>query len=180
MTEIPLSTHYTLWNLALRFLSEMWAPPPEGDTVMFQARRNSVGSEVCKVCLVGRTERGRQGRGEEAECVWERKNTKQKVRRDNWVGGHETEMYSERVCVCDCVCVYLRITYEILHKHRCQQVHSSSNMKWCIGICVCVCMHFSVCFCVPKDNTVPSLPNCFLQSSTNEESHRHRGNQGQA
>lgn len=58
-------------------------PPPEGDTVVFEAHRSSVGSEVCEVCLVGRTERGRQRRGVEAECVWERKNTKQKVRRDN-------------------------------------------------------------------------------------------------
>lgn len=43
----------------------------------------NLGSDVCKVCLVGRTGRRRQSRGEEAECVWERKNTKQKVRRDN-------------------------------------------------------------------------------------------------
>lgn len=44
------------------------------------------------------------------------------------------------------VCVYLRIMYEILHKRRCQQVHSSTNTKWCIGICVCACV--STCVCV--------------------------------
>lgn len=52
---------------------EVWEVPPEGDTVAVHILRKSVGRKVCKVCLVGRTERGRQRQGEEAECVWERK-----------------------------------------------------------------------------------------------------------
>lgn len=97
------------------------------------------------------------------------KNTKQKVRRDNWVGGHETEKYSNRMFVCLCV------WWEILHKRRCQQVHPSTNTKLCIGIYVYVCAFI----CVPKNNTASSLP-FFLQSITNEEPHHHGGIQGQA
>ena len=49
--------------------------PLQGDTVMFQAHRNTVGSKVCKVCLVGRTERGRQETGGRGRmCVGEKKH----------------------------------------------------------------------------------------------------------
>lgn len=129
--------------------------PPEGNTVAFWVHRNSVGSKVCEVCLVGRTERARQRRGEEAECVWERKNTKQKVRRDNWVGGHETEMYSEGVCVCLCVWTW----------GLCMRSCISSGVSRCVKALIrsralaSVCAHVYACaFVCLKTIPLPHYP----------------------
>lgn len=58
-----------------QFPSNVHSLPPEGNTVVFEDHRNSVGSEVCEVCLVGRTERGRQRRrGRGRMCVGENKH----------------------------------------------------------------------------------------------------------
>lgn len=58
-----------------QFNANVHALPPEGNTVVFEDHRNSVGSEVCEVCLVGRTERGRQRRrGRGRMCVGENKH----------------------------------------------------------------------------------------------------------
>lgn len=83
------------------------------------------------------------------------KNTKQKVRRDNWVGGHETEMYSEGVCACLCVWTW----------GLCMRSCISSGVSRCVKALIrsralaSVCAHVYACaFVCLKTIPLPHYP----------------------